>query len=127
MSSRLDESPSARLARYILESSRISSGKVNHRAFMPPPDLELSTYNIDGLGIEEIWTIGERVRMEQASDKTLYGRADLLAKAAYDAGLRPVRDDRPPRHVAIVGWQPDKAHQKARAQLLAAASTYVPH
>src|SRR5262249_24870196 len=77
-----DENPSATLSRYILESSRISGGKANHRAFLPPPDLELSTYNIDDLAELEIWEIGERVRVEQAKDR-LYGRADIVAKRAY--------------------------------------------
>jgi hypothetical protein len=113
------------LSRYILdESSRISGGKANHRAFLPPPDLELSTYNIDGLVEPEIWEIGESVRTEQGKEH-LYGRADLAAKSVYDAERRPVRDDRPFRHVVIVGW-PEKPHQKAKAQVLAAASTYSP-
>lgn len=121
---RRDENPSATLSRYILESSRISGGKANHRAFLPPPDLELSTYNIDDLIESEIWEIGERVRAEQAKDR-LYGRADLVAKNVYDAELRPIRDDQPFRHVVIVGW-PEKPQQKAKAQLLAAASSYFP-
>lgn len=121
---RLLEDPSARLCRYILESSRISGGVANHRAFLPPPDLELSTFNIDGLDSGQIWAIGDNVRAEQAKER-LYGRADLSAKAVYDASLRPVRDNHPPRHVVILGW-PDKAEHKSKAQLLAAASTYVP-
>jgi hypothetical protein len=91
---------------------------------LPPPDLELSTYNIDDLVDSEIWEIGERVRAEQAKDR-LYGRADLVAKSVYDAELRPMRDDQRFRHVIIVGW-PDKPQQKAKAQLLAAASSYFP-
>jgi len=86
--------------------------------------LELSTYNIDDLVESEIWQIGERVRSEQGKE-SLYGRADLPAKSVYDADLRPVRDDQPFRHVVIVGW-PEKSQQKAKAQLLAAASTYFP-
>jgi hypothetical protein len=57
--------------------------------------------------------------------ETLHGRADLKAKSVYSLGLRPVRDDRPPRHVVIVDW-PDEQHQKAKAQQLAAASAFVP-
>lgn len=119
------EEPSALLARYILESNRITGGGANHRAFMPPPDFELSTFNIDNLDSQEIWAIGETVRAEQKK-ASLYGRADLQAKSVYDADLRPVRDDKPPRHVVIVAWPTDKAQIKNRAQLLAAASTYVP-
>lgn len=121
---RRDESPSATLSRYVLESSRISGGSANHRAFLPPPDLELSTYNVDDLGEFQIWQIGERVRAEQGKDR-LYGRADLLAKSVYEAELRPIRDDQPFRHVVIVGW-PEKSQQKAKAQRLAATSTFFP-
>lgn len=102
----------------------MSGGKVNHRAFLPPPDLELSTYNTDDLADAEIWQIGDRIRAEQKKDQ-LHGRADLLAAKVYQIGLRPVRDDQPFRHVVIVDW-PEKPQHKARAQLLAAASTYVP-
>jgi len=89
---------------------------------MPPPDLELSTYNTDGLVDAEIWEIGERVRHEQKKEN-LYGRAELVAQSVYDIGLRAIRDDEPMRHVVIVGW-PDKPQHKAKAQLLAAASTF---
>lgn len=121
---RRDESPSAMLSRFILESSRMSGGRVNHRAFLPPPDLELSTFNIDELAETEIWGLGDRVRNEQRKER-LHGRADLRAQSVYDAQLRPLRDDRPFRHVVIVGW-PEKPLQKNKAQLLAAASVYVP-
>lgn len=119
-----DELPTARLSRFILESRKISAGQPNHRAFLPPPDLQPSTYNVDDLPDEDIWAIGDRVRAEQQKE-TLYGRADLLAKNIYDVRLRPVRDDQPLRHVSIVGWPDDKAQQKNRAQLLAAASRFV--
>jgi len=92
---------------------------------MPPLDLELSTYNIDDLTPDGIWQIGDAVRVKQAKE-ALYGRADLLAQDVYDADLRPVRDDRPARHVVIVGWPDDKAQQKNKAQLLAAAAAFVP-
>jgi len=121
----IEEPVTAKLSRFILESSKISAGRANLRAFMPPPDLELSTYNIDDLSHQEIWQIGDAVRVEQQKE-TLYGRADLLAKNIYDVNLRAVRDDQPARHVIVVGWPDDKAQQKNRAQLLAAASSYVP-
>jgi hypothetical protein len=120
----VDETPTARLSRFILERSKISAGQPNLRAFLPPPDLQLSTYNTDDLALQEIWQIGDVVRVEQHKE-TLYGRADLLAQSVYDAKLRPIRDDQPPRHVTVVGWPNDKAQQKNRAQLLAAASSFV--
>lgn len=82
-------------------------------------------YNIDDLTPDGIWQIGDAVRVEQTRE-TLYGRADLLAQDVYDAKLRPVRDDRPARHVVIVDWPDDKAQQKNKAQRLAAAAALVP-
>src|SRR4051794_38058325 len=84
---RRDESPTATLARYILQGSRISGGRVNHRAFLPPEDLELSTYNIDSLSDSDIWDIGHRVRIEQHKEN-LHGRADILSARVYEFGLR---------------------------------------
>jgi hypothetical protein len=124
-SARHPEPRVSRLARFILESRKLSAGVVNHRAFLPPPDLELSTFNIDSLADEGVWRIGEDVRRESGR-ADLLGRADFLASAAYDTGLIPLRDDRPPRHVVIVGWRPDKADQKIKAQRLAASAVYVP-
>jgi hypothetical protein len=121
---RIEEPAAAKLSRFILESSKISGSRVNHRAFMPPPDLELSTFNIDDLTPEGVWQLGDGVRVEQAK-QALYGRADLLAQHVYEAKLRPVRDDQPARHVVIVGWPDDKAQQKNKAQLLAAAAAFV--
>jgi hypothetical protein len=121
----IEEPPATQLTRFILESSRITSGKVNHRAFMPPRDLELSTYNIDDLTPDDIWRIADAVRGAQAK-ASLHGRADLLAQDVQAVGLRPVRDDQPPRHVVIVGWTDDKVQQKQKAQLLAAAAAFVP-
>lgn len=92
---------------------------------MPPPDLELSTYNTDDLPENEVWEIGERIRLEQGKDR-LHGRADLLAQSVYDAHLRPVRDDRPLRHVVIIDWPEQKPLQKAKAQYLASVATYLP-
>jgi hypothetical protein len=55
-----EETPEATLSRYILDRSRLSGGRVNHRAFMPPPDLQLSTFSIDGLQEAEVWSLRNR-------------------------------------------------------------------
>jgi hypothetical protein len=121
----LPEPSTATLSRFILESSRISGGRANYRAFLPPPDLQLSTFNVDNLTADGIWKIGDTIRLQQRKHE-LHGRADLLAEAVYALNLRPLRDDHPPRHVVIVDWPTDKAHQRNKAQLLAAASDFVP-
>ncbi len=91
---------------------------------MPPPDLELSTFNVDDLNTDQIWGIGDALRSSIAKEN-LYGRADLLARDVYQVNLRALRDDEPARHVVVVGWPEDKAQQKNKAQQLAAASAYV--
>jgi hypothetical protein len=51
---------------------------------MPPPDLQLSTFNVDDLASEEIWTIGDASRLEQRKEE-LYGREQgSIAGAASD-------------------------------------------
>lgn len=119
------EPPEATLSRFILERNKISGSKANYRAFMPPLDLKLSTFNIDNLTANEIWTIGDCVRVEHEKER-LYGRADFQASSAYNVNLTPVRDDKPHRHVLILGWPDQKPQQMNRAQLLAASTAYVP-
>ena len=122
---RRSEPPNSQLARFVLSDGRVSHGRANHRAFMPPPDLELSMFNIDDLDTSGVWAIGNEIRLEQQKS-TLYGRADLVTRMATASGVQAIRDDQPLRHVVLVGWPANKADQKAIAQKLAASSTWVP-
>ena len=70
---------------------------------MPPLDLNLSVYQITGLGDDEIWTLGRNVLQEHPQPR-LYGRADVRVGAVHDQKLKAIRDDDPPRHVNVVGW-----------------------
>ena len=120
---RLEERPEATLACFVLDRKKISNGQANHRVFLPPPDRELSTFNIDDLGADSIWAIAETVRSEQGKEK-VFGRADIRAESVYEIGLTPIRDDKPLRHVIIVGWPEDKGDQIHRAQELAARARF---
>jgi hypothetical protein len=100
---------------------------VTANAFMPPPDLELSTYNIDDLSPESIWHIGEEVRAESGKERLL-GRADLSVKSVIELEMKALKDEPPPRHVVLLGWgdPTEKARHKAKAQQLAVVSVFHP-
>ena len=87
---------------------------------MPPPDLELSTFNVDGIDAPQIWKLGRDV-LDASPNTSLYGRADLSVSVVHKQKLRAIRDDEPPRHVVIIGWptMPDLADQKSRHKAIA--------
>lgn len=121
------EDPTVTFARYLFQSNQVRGGIVTHRAFMPPPDLQLSMFNVFGLLSNAIWDLGEKVRSERGQPK-LIGRADLGVPAILPTGLWIVKDEPPHRHVVLVGWDPvDKAKRKAKAQQLAARAVYHPN
>jgi hypothetical protein len=122
---RNEERDSAQLARYLFQSNHVAGGLVTHKAFMPPPDLELSTYNVDGLSSPEIWALGDTVKTESGRP-TLQGRAQIAVANVIAAELRALKAAPPPRHVVVVGWgaPTDKAIHKAKAQKLAALAVY---
>src|SRR5947207_667695 len=68
------------LARYLFQSNQFHTGRNEalFQAFMPPPDLQLSTFHINGLAEPEILQIGRSVLTETTRPTAkLYGRADL--------------------------------------------------
>jgi hypothetical protein len=113
------------LARYLLERSKFtpSSGRVKTRAFLPPPDGELSVYRTDGLTHAEIRSTG--ANNVARPDKPILAWAHLLVSNVDTAslGTLSVRADPPPsRHACITGW-PDESATLLLAQQLAAVST----
>lgn len=93
---------------------------------MPPKDLRLSVYRIDGLQIEEIWEIGQREVIDaMGQPKILYGIADVKVSTVQENNLKVEPDDRPPRHANIIGWPEEKEKQKIIAQELAAGAKLV--
>ncbi len=114
--------PEEPLGRYLTEASYFSRTKnlVESKAFMPPDDLHLSVYRMDGLTAGEIWDIGEKVASDATTAKRLYGRADINVSTCRESGLEVDFDDEPPRHASIVGWPEAKEAQKLMAEELAA-------
>lgn len=116
------------LGRYLPEESYFSSTKnsVKPKAFMPPPDLCLSVFRIDGLTLEEVWEMGEREVINfMAQPKELYGLADIKVSRVKEVNLEVNPNDNPPRHANIIGWPPEKARQKLIAIELAARAKLV--
>lgn len=121
-------SPSESLGRYLTEKNHFSrlKSEVKFKAFMPPPDRRLSVYRIDGLGLDEVWHIGENnVVLAMSPPKTLYGVADIKAGIVERQSLKIEADDIPLRHANVVGWPEQESEQMSLAQVLAAEARLV--
>ena len=120
--------PNESLARFINHKRGYFStdnNSVKALTFMPL-DLRLSVFRIDGLKLEEVWTIGQREVIDVLPEpKTLYGMADIKASKVREVGLEIEPSNTPPRHADICGWPSDKSHQKSIAQELAAEAKLV--
>jgi len=112
------------LARYLTSRGHFSAreNRVKSTAFLPPPDLKLSVFQIAGLSENEIWNIGEEC-VSKPQGRTLYGRADLFVSIVQNFNLNVEPDNVPPRHANIVGWPQNKDHRKLLALELAARAT----
>jgi hypothetical protein len=93
---------------------------------MPPRDLHLSVYRIDGLRLDEIWDIGQnRVISTMPQPRKLYGVADIKVLTVEKEKLKIDPDNVPLRHANIVGWPEDQAAQLSIAQELAAEARLI--
>jgi hypothetical protein len=99
------KNPDDLLARFLCQKSHFkrTQNRATPEAFMPPPDLNLSVYQITSLPEDEIWTLGRNV-LQVHPQPRLYGRADVRVEAVQEQKLKAIRDDDPPRHVNVVGW-----------------------
>lgn len=120
--------PNESLARYLSEKKGYFSTDRNSvlpRAFMPPLNLRLSVFRIDGLKLDEVWEIGQREVIDVLPQpKTLYGMADIKASKVREFDLEIEPSNTPPRHADICGW-PEKARHKSVAQQLAAEAKLI--
>jgi hypothetical protein len=119
MSDKVD--PKELLTRFLTSRNHYSphNRRVKYGAFMPPSDLRLSVFRVEGLSNVEIWEIGEK-NVVQKSEKTLHGRAEIKTIEVTEKGLSVDPDNNPPRHASIIGWYQDKGKQKLIAMELAA-------
>ena len=113
------------LARYATQSNhfRSSDKLVKKSLFLPHPYQELSVTRHREAIDDEIWLAGYHVAA--ASNRTLYGRADIRADDCKIDTLRvvaePTTDN--PNHADIAGWPSAKQDQISLAQKLAAVAT----
>ena len=99
------------LGRYLPEKSYFSTLKnsVLPKAFMPPSDLRLSVFRIDGLKLEEIWEIGQtEVINVMTQPKILHGMAKIKVSKVREQKLEIDPDNDPIRHANIIGWPQEK-------------------
>ena len=116
------------LGRYLPQDSYFSGTKnaVKPKAFMPPKDLKLSVFGIDGLNLEDVWGIGQKhVIDNMPKPKILYGIADIKVFKVQEKELSVDPDNNPVRHANIVGWPVNIARRQSIAQELAAESTLI--
>jgi hypothetical protein len=118
--------PEEVLSRFVLSRShfRPSDNTVKPDAFIPSPHVELSlTRHLDAT-FEEVWTVGKGVA--EASHKTLYGRAEIIAAEFTTVGLTVVKApiNGNPNHADAIGWPTEKSAQKLKAIQLAMKSRF---
>jgi hypothetical protein len=74
--------PDDLLSRFLFQSGHFKSGRATPDAFMPPPDLQLSTFFTRDIINEAILAIGKEVLSTHTRDK-LYGRAEFRVQAVW--------------------------------------------
>lgn len=119
--------PAELLARFVLFSRwKRKDGSVKKDAFIPQ-NSELSVTRHLNLSEQNIWNIG--VRVAYASNRTLYGRADLKASNVIDQKLtvvpEPDNDNNNPNHANISNWPQDKNKRIAIALEFACSAHFV--
>ncbi len=119
--------PNERISRFILSRNefRPSDQTVKAKAFVPPKNKRLSVYRTSTLSESAIWSIGNEF-VAEPRDKTLYGRADLLAKDVY-ALQQKVEPETSihPLHADIMPWPDGRVDLLFLATELALRSKFV--
>lgn len=114
--------PDTSLGRFLTQHNHFSLTRheVKFKAFMPPPDLKLSVFRIDGLYVREIWDLGNSVISQIDQKRRFYGIADIKVAIFERESLAIDPDNIPERHANIIGWPEDQEKQLSIAQILAA-------
>ena len=121
--------PNERLSRFILHKNefRRSNLSVKFKAFVPPKNKRLSVYRTSTLSEDKIWSIGSEF-VAKPRGKTLYGRADLLARTVY-ALKQKVEPETSLHclHADVIVWPDSKDDIQFLATQLAQQSKFVPN
>lgn len=108
------------ISRFITESSKISSGEVHWRAFIPDKTHnETSVFVITGLEDSQVWDIAAEHR------PTTIARGDIAIENVLIPPLTIVSAEPPPRHMAIRGWPEKQLAKEIQMQLAARAKLVV--
>ena len=101
------------LARFAVESGKITDEVVKPKLFAPNSNLELSVSRTLGLERSDIIEVGIDVVRRHKSAKALYGWAMLTTSFVLEIGLALQHDNDPPLHSQIVGWPKEPEVRKA--------------
>ena len=115
------------LGRFLTQKNHFSRNRdeVKFNAFVPPSNLRLSVYRVEGLNLDKIWGIGQKVVDTIPEPRTLYGVADIKARVVERESLKIIPDKLPCRHADIINWPSEDARQLSIAQKLAAESRLI--
>lgn len=112
--------PKETISRFVYDSSYIKNG-VKQTVFRVDSDNTVSVFRITDRSPEYIWNLCDN---HARTNQRAVGRAEFQAKAVTDLGLSFDPDGKPhTRHVAIVGWNPNKDSELDRRKELARLST----
>ncbi len=121
------------LARFVLRKDWVRNDQtLRPEAFIPHPHKDLSVSRHQARPDTELWEEGKAVAAAVTVTvrrvMQLHGRADFIASDVIGQNLRVEADPLPenPSHAVVVGWPPEKAVQKIKALMLAAAARFVP-
>ena len=109
------------LARFAVESKKLTISSVNLRLFQPNIKSKVSVFYIDELDCPAICNIGVDVAKKRNKEK-LYGWAEVSEKVILEENLEIERDDDPMYHANIIGWPEDLAKRKKKQQEIALLS-----
>jgi hypothetical protein len=104
---------------------RRSDNVVKPDAFIPHPCPDLSVTRHLSATEQEVWALGDAVAA--ATNKSVYGRADVIVKAFDNQSLTAVPDPIPgnPNHAVVNGWPLEKPQQKMAAIEIAKVAQFV--
>ena len=109
--------PKCLLARFAVESGRLTNDLAKPKLFEPTLAGELSTFDVEGLTGTEVCKLGIGIAKER--EKRLHGWGEISCQQIGEAGLEIDRDNDPPRHVTIRGWPQSREERKQRQLKLA--------
>jgi len=116
------------ISRYLFQQKgkfSVDKKTVKHRAFLPPPNNEMSVYRTSNLTEDFIWNIGGKYVAEPQGKECL-ARAELLKSIYTSNSLDVIPDTDPhPLHAKVVNWPNTKHERQLIASKLSVNSTLV--